>query len=248
MKKANNNLAIRLIGVSKKYFIHHEKPTLAERIIKNRDEEFWALKKINLSINKGQRIGIIGSNGSGKTTLLKIISGITEPSNGKVQTEGKIVSLIDLDAGFHPELTGDENIRLNGLLLGMSKREIEEKRSNIVAFADIGNFISAPFYTYSEGMKLRLGFAVAIHTDPDIVLLDENIAVGDKYFSQKSHNKIKDLLKSGKTILIVSHWLEFLKENCDKVIWMEKGRVKRSGGMKLLEQYAKYKPQGNKNG
>src|SRR3989304_6408892 len=170
-----NDIAVKLTAVSKKYIVHHEKPTLVENILsRGKNEEFWALKDINLTIQKGEKVGIIGPNGSGKTTLLEIIAGITSSTKGKVATYGKLVSLIELEAGFHPELTGEENIFLNGLLVGMPKEEVRTKFKDIVSFADIGRFIDAPFYTYSEGMKLRLGFSILAHTSPDIVLLDEN--------------------------------------------------------------------------
>ena len=198
--------AVELINVAKKYTIHHEKPTLAENIFsRKKKEEFWALKDINLIIKKGERIGIIGPNGSGKTTLLKIIAGITFPSVGTMTVNGKIISLIGLEAGFHPELTGEENIYLNGLLVGMSKKEIRSKMMKITKFANIGSFIDAPFYTYSLGMRLRLGFSIAVHTNLNIIVLDETVVVGDKKFREKSVKKINELFRAGKTVIFVSH-------------------------------------------
>jgi len=228
-----NKVVIKLSRVSKKYTLYHEKPTLVENIFSRKTkEEFEALKDINLKVEKGERVGIIGPNGSGKTTLLEIITGITTPTNGVVTTNGKIVSLIELDAGFHLDLTGEENIFLNGLIIGMTKREINSKLKKIIAFADIGQFIDAPMYTYSEGMKLRLGFSVVVHTNPDILVLDETLAVGDQNFKKKSFRKIKEFFTKGKTIIIVSHYLDFLKSSCDRAIWLHKGRIKKDGKVK----------------
>lgn len=230
-----NKVAVKLSGVSKKYTLHHGKPTLAENVFsRETKEEFWALKKINLTIKRGERVGIIGPNGSGKTTLLEIIVGITTPTTGDVTTKGKIVSLIELEAGFHPELTGEENIFLSGLLVGMSKNEIKVKLKDIISFADVDQFIDAPLYTYSGGMKLRLGFSVVVHTEPDTLVLDETLAVGDQDFQKKSFNKIKEFFVAGKTIIIVSHNLGFLKANCDRVIWLSNGRIKQDGPTKRV--------------
>ena len=225
--KSHDNTAIRLTSVSKRYTIHHEKPTLVEHLVNGRNEEFWALKDINLTINKGEKVGIIGPNGSGKTTLLKIIAGITTPTTGTLETHGKIVSLIDLEAGFHPDLTGIDNVYLNGMLLGMKKEEISRKLDEIISFADIGQFIDAPLFTYSSGMKLRLGFSVAIHADPDTLILDENISAGDADFQKKSSVKIQNFFKQGKTVIVVSHWLEFIKKNCQRILIMNKGEIVR---------------------
>lgn len=228
-----NDIAIRLTGVSKKYTIHHEKPTLVEKLVRGRDEEFWALNDINLTIRKGERVGIIGPNGSGKTTLLKIIAGITTPTAGTIETHGKIVSLIDLEAGFHPDLTGIQNIYLNGMLLGMKREEIDRKLKKIIAFADIGQFIDAPLFTYSSGMKLRLGFAVAVHADPDILILDEGLSVGDADFQKKSQYAIKKFFKKGKTILVATHIIEFIKRNCHRVLDVQRGAVVKNGSVQL---------------
>ncbi len=224
-KIAHGDGAITLTHVSKKYEIHHEKPTLVEKFVKGKNETFWALKDINLTIQRGEKVGIMGPNGSGKTTLLKIIAGITTPTSGMVETNGKIVSLIDLEAGFHLDLTGEQNIYLNGMLLGMNKRAIENTIDKIIAFAGIGKFIDTPLFTYSEGMKLRLGFSVAIHANPDIFLLDEGMNVGDSDFQEKTSKKIRDIYHSGKSIIIVSHWLEYIKKNCDRIITLHKGKI-----------------------
>lgn len=221
-----HNFAIKLSGISKRYTIHHEKPTLVEKFVRVRDETFWALKDINLEIKNEEKIGIIGNNGCGKTTLLKIITGITSPTQGKLRINGRIASLIDLDAGFQPELTGEENIYLNGLLLGMSKKEIKRKLHKIIEFSGLGKFIDAAFYTYSNGMKLRLGFSVAVNSDPDILLLDEVLAVGDQEFQKKSYKIIQNFFKQGKTIIFISHNLEVINELCPVTLWLKDGNVR----------------------
>jgi ABC-type polysaccharide/polyol phosphate transport system ATPase subunit len=235
--------AVSLINVSKKYVIHHEKPTLAENIFASRKkEEFFALKNINLAINMGERLGIVGPNGSGKTTLLEIIGSITTPSSGKVVTNGKTVSLIELGAGFHPDLTGEENIYVNGLLLGMSKDEIRSKFDQIISFADIGQFIDTPMYTYSGGMKLKLGFAIVAHANFDTLLLDEHLAVGDQEFREKSFDKIQEFVKQGKTIVIASHLLGYIKNYTTRTILLDKGRIIKDGpSKKVVSEYNKSK-------
>lgn len=236
-----NNLAIKLTGILKVYQLHCEKPTLVENIFhKNKREKFVALDKISLEIKKGEKVGLVGSNGSGKTTLLKIISGITTPNKGRVQTRGRLVSLIDLSAGFHPELTGRENIYQNAMLLGMSRDEIKNKLEKIIEYADIGDFINVPMYTYSDGMKLRLGFSIAVAANPDILVLDEGIVVGDENFHRKSIKKIGEMISEGKTMLMASHWIEYLRENCQRIIWIADGKIKMDGGIEILEKYLKF--------
>lgn len=235
-----NNIAIKLINVSKKYTIHHEKPTLAEKLFNGKYEDYWALRNINLDISQGMRIGLIGANGSGKTTLLKLIAGISHQTTGKVEVYGKIVSLIDLEAGFHPDLTGAQNIYLNGMLLGMKRSELDRKLSCIIDFADIGKFIDVPLFTYSEGMKLRLGFSVAIHSDPDILLLDENISVGDRDFSEKAWAWINRFAKSKKTLIFASHHLDMIKAFCNRIVLLEKGTIIKSGSYNaVVDKYLK---------
>lgn len=229
---------IILKGVTKRYIIRHQKPTLIENMLyKQRKEVYTALKDVSFSIREGERIGIVGKNGSGKTTLLKLLAKITKPQEGTLIIKGRTVSLIDLSAGFHPDLTGEENILLNGLVIGMTKREIDAKKDSIIAFADIGKFIDAPLYTYSVGMQLRLGFAIAIYANPDILILDEGFVVGDANFREKAGKKIKELIKQKKTLIMVSHWLEELEKNCNKILWLEEGRLVRFGDKKVIEEY-----------
>jgi ABC-type polysaccharide/polyol phosphate transport system ATPase subunit len=239
MNKMSNSIALRLDHITKEYVIHHEKPTLVEKFIKGKDERFVALNDITLLIKKGERVGIVGHNGSGKTTLLKIIAGITTPTRGLVKTYGKVVSLIDLEAGFHPDLTGIQNIYLNGMLLGMSKRSIDSRLSRIIRFADIRQFIDIPLYTYSSGMKLRLGFSIAIHSNPDTLILDEGFAVGDASFQKKTTRVIEAFFKQKKTIIVATQLLDFVRDNCTRVIILNRGTLTHSGPPSLIEKYKK---------
>lgn len=239
MEKINPHIAIQLSHISKKYEIHHEKPTLVEKFVNGPNETFWALTDINLTIHQGEKIGIIGPNGSGKTTILKIIAGITTPTTGSIKTVGKVISLIDLAAGFHEDLTGEQNIYLNGMLLGMKKEEIRSKLSSIIRFADIKQFIDTPLFTYSSGMKLRLGFAVAVHADPDILILDEGLSVGDENFQKKAFSKIQQFFRQGKTILTVTHNMLYITEYCNRVILLREGKMIRDGGPSVTSYYEK---------
>ncbi|MCL4338895.1 ABC transporter ATP-binding protein [Patescibacteria group bacterium] len=234
-----NNIVIKLDQVSKEYILHHQKPTLVENIFKlGHSESILALKNINLEIKRGEKIGIIGDNGSGKTTLLKIISGITTPTKGRVVVKGRIATLVDLEAGFHPDLTGEENIFINGMLLGMSKKEINNQFYKIIEYSGLSKFIDAPFYTYSSGMRLRLGFAIAIHSNPDILLLDEVLAVGDGEFQEKTYTTIQNLINEKKTIIYISHILPVITKLCQKVIWINKGTIQDIGRSdKMVKNY-----------
>jgi ABC-type polysaccharide/polyol phosphate transport system ATPase subunit len=231
---------VKLTNISKKYYLNHEKPTLTEQIIKRtKTEEFKALDKINLTIYQGEKVGVIGLNGAGKTTLLKIISDITTPTTGQVVTVGRKVSLIELEAGFHPDLSGYENIKLNGLIVGMTKQEIHDQFENICKFANINTFLDAPLYTYSEGMKLRLGFSIAVHTNPDILILDENISAGDIKFQQKSKKKIEEFFKEGKTVIVSSHWYDFIEQQCSRALLLDQGHIIADGKPSSIIQKSK---------
>ncbi len=192
-------------------------------------EEFWALKDISFEVEQGDKIGIIGQNGAGKSTLLKIISRITEPEKGKVSIKGRVASLLEVGTGFHPELTGRENIYLNGAILGMSKVEIGRKFDEIVSFAEIEKFLDTPVKRYSSGMYVRLAFAVAAHLEPEILLIDEVLAVGDAQFQKKCLGKMGEISKEGRTILFVSHNLTALKSLCSRAILLEKGLLIEDG-------------------
>lgn len=233
----NSKFAIRLSNVSKKYILHHEKPTLVESLFKKK-EEFWALKNIRIEVKRGEKLGIIGENGAGKSTLLKIITGITIPSSGKVESYGRIASLIDLEAGFEPDLTGEENIYINGLLLGMSKDEIKRSFRKIIEFSGIKKFIDSPLHTYSSGMKLRIGFSIAVHSDPDILIIDEIISAGDEEFRNKSYAKMQEFFAKKKTIILVSHNLGPIRKLCPRVLWLKKGKIKLFGeSKKVVSKY-----------
>lgn len=202
-----------------------------------RKSEFWALKDINFELKKGEILGVIGVNGSGKSTLLRILTGIFPPDMGKVTVKGNIGALIAVGAGFHPHFTGRENIYLNGTVLGMSREEIDEKFDEIVKFADIGNFLDAPVATYSSGMKVRLGFAVAIHSVPEVLLVDEVLSVGDIAFKKKCMEKMEEIKKNA-SIIFVSHSMNQVERICDKAILLDKGEVVYAGS--TLDTIQKY--------
>jgi ABC-type polysaccharide/polyol phosphate transport system ATPase subunit len=235
----NSQIAIRLTRLSKRYILHHQKPTLVENVFKfRRKEEIWALRNIDLEIIKGEKIAIIGDNGSGKTTMLKIITGVTSPTEGKVTVKGRLAALIDLEAGFHPELTGEENTYLNGMLSGMGKEEIQKKFDKIVKFSGLGKFIDTPFHTYSSGMRLRLGFSIAVHSNPDILLIDEVLSVGDQEFLAKSYQKMLEFFKKGKTFVFISHNLPIIPRLCNTTLWLKEGEIKMIGkSKKVLKTY-----------
>jgi len=226
------SIAIQLTNVNKKYEIHHEKPTLVEKFVKGRNETFWALRDINLTVKKGERVGVIGPNGSGKTTLLKIIAGITSPTIGAVHSNGKVVSLIDLEAGFHPDLTGIQNIFLSGLLLGIKRDSIIKNLHSIIDYADIKQFIDVPVFTYSSGMKLRLGFSIAVHSHPDILLLDEGLSFGDENFTIKARQTLGSSEYRKKTTMMVYHEPKQLREQCSRAIIIKKGAIVFDGELK----------------
>lgn len=220
---------VELKGIGKKYLMIHKRLTLLGNILgKKKDEGFWALKDINLIIRKGERVGILGPNAAGKTTLFKLIAGISTPTTGKIRIVGKVVSIMNLEAGFHPELTGEENIFINGMLIGMTKEEINGKLRKIIEFADIGKFIAAPFYTYSDGMKFRLALSIALVSNCDILIIDEVFISGDIDFQQKTIKAIRDIQKGeGITTIITSHIPLFVWAFSDTFYFLNKGRIKK---------------------
>lgn len=206
-----------------------------------RTTTFWALQDVTFSLRQGEMLGIIGRNGSGKSTLLKLIAGITKPTQGKVVVNGRLSALIELGGGFHPEISGRENIMINGIILGLSRKELLQKMDDIIAFSGLGDFIDAPVRTYSSGMFIRLGFSIAIHVDPEILLIDEILAVGDAKFGHKCIEKIEEYKNNQKTILLVSHDLSAVEKFCDRVVWLEKGRVMAEGHPReIIDQYLTY--------
>jgi ABC-2 type transport system ATP-binding protein/lipopolysaccharide transport system ATP-binding protein len=227
--------------IYQKYSARHRFQTFKSALIKGDlfrslrpDELVTALDDVTLSVEKGQTFGVIGENGSGKSTLLKVIAGIAKPTQGEVRTEGKISALIELGAGFHPEITGRENVFINGIMLGLTKKEIVAKFDQIVAFAELEEFIDAPVKTYSSGMYMRLGFAIAINVNPDILLIDEVLAVGDAAFVPKCLDRIDDFRRRQRTILFVSHDLNTVGKICDRVAWLKNGRVQMIGEPKRV--------------
>ena len=200
----------------------------------NPTETFMAVNNVTCSVPKGQTLGVIGRNGSGKSTLLKLVAGITKPTTGTVKVHGRISALIELGAGFHPEISGRENVFINGIMLGLTKREITRRFDEIVEFAELQEFIDAPVKNYSSGMYMRLGFAVAIHVDPEVLLVDEVLAVGDEGFTHKCLDKFAEFKRRGKTILLVTHSLGLVEKFCDEALWMDGGRMKVQGDPKRV--------------
>ena len=200
--------------------------------------DFWVFRDISFEVEKGDIVGIIGKNGAGKSTLLKIISGVLEATEGEVEVNGNIVPMLELGSGFDFELTGRENIFLNGAILGYSESFLKEKYDEIVEFSELGDFIDNPVRTYSSGMYMRLAFSVAINVQAEILLIDEILAVGDNHFQEKCFNKLIDLKNSGKTIVIVTHSMQQVKKFCDRAVWLYKGEVKMDGNVdEVLEEY-----------
>lgn len=240
------DLAIKFENVEK-YFLYAHQKTLKEMIqalFKRRKtlERIHALKNINLEIKKGETVGIIGRNGAGKSTLLKLIAGVSQPSSGKITVYGRVVPLIELGAGFHPELTGRENIFLNGVILGLSEKEIKSRIEKIIEFAEIKKFIDTPVKFYSSGMYMRLAFSVSIFVDPDILLVDEILSVGDIQFQNKCLARMDEFKKGGVTIIFVSHSLETVKKFCQRVIYLKEGKIIADGRPeKVIDYYLKEK-------
>jgi ABC-type polysaccharide/polyol phosphate transport system ATPase subunit len=195
----------------------------------NPDETFHALRGVSFSVRQGCTFGIVGRNGSGKSTALKVVAGITKPTTGTVSVQGRISALIELGAGFHPEISGRENVFINGIMLGLTKREITRRFDEIVEFAELEDFIDAPVKTYSSGMYMRLGFAVAIHVDPDVLLIDEVLAVGDESFTHKCLDKFAEFRRRNRTVLLVTHSLNLVERFCDEALWLNEGRARAMG-------------------
>lgn len=192
-------------------------------------EDFWALKDVSFEVPQGSTFGLIGSNGSGKSTLLKVLSKIYFPDTGRIDTNGRVAALLEVGSGFHPELSGRENIYLNGSILGMSKKYIDEKYESIVSFSGVEEFIDQPVKNYSSGMYVRLGFSVAIHVEPEILIVDEVLAVGDAEFQEKCRQKFMEFKSDGRTVILVSHSMGAVREMCDHAAWLDKGELRCFG-------------------
>jgi len=236
--------AIEVIDVSKVYRRHsrrHQLTTLKSALLSGSlignlkaDETFHAVEGVTFTVPQGSTYGVVGRNGSGKSTMLKLVAGITKPTTGVVRVHGRISALIELGAGFHPEISGRENVFINGIMLGLTKREVAKRFDEIVEFAELEDFIDAPVKTYSSGMYMRLGFAIAVHVDPDILLVDEVLAVGDEGFTHKCLDKFAEYRRRGKTILLVTHSLGLVQRFCDEAVWLDGGHVKATGDPKRV--------------
>src|SRR6266540_6808420 len=237
--RSDSGAAVRVEGMTKRYRRYGRKHTVGTlksallsgmgRRVLSPEASVPALVELSFEIARGEMVGIVGPNGSGKSTLLKLLAGIVRPTRGSVEVRGRLAALLELGAGFHPEISGRENIEINGLLLGLTRKEIAKRFDEIVRFADLEEFLDAPVKTYSSGMAVRLGFSIAAHCDPDVLLVDEVLAVGDEAFSRRSLEKFAEFERAGKTLLFVSHDLGLIAERCHRAIWFDRGRVAADG-------------------
>jgi ABC-type polysaccharide/polyol phosphate transport system ATPase subunit len=235
---------VRLHNVSK-WFRHHTGPKLMRDHLRDLfrgtppEHRFYALKNVNLAVRQGESVAIIGRNGAGKSTMLSVIAGLCDPDSGSVETNGTVSALMEMGAGFHYDLTGAENVRLNASLLGLSRRRVDELFPTIVEFSGIADFIDEPVRTYSSGMVMRLAFAVAAHVESDVMILDEVIAVGDQHFADRCLDRLRQLQHAGKTLLFVSHSSEIVSQFCDRAVWLDHGEVVMDGAAgSVLASYA----------
>ncbi len=233
-------MIIRANDISMRYLMTYDRiQSIKEYIVqmlrgKIKYEEFWALKNVSFEVERGEVVGIIGHNGAGKSTLLKVISGILKPTGGELEVHGNVVPMLELGSGFDHDLTGRENIFLNGSILGYSEKYLKEKYDQIVEFSELGKFIDVPIRNYSSGMLMRLAFSIATVVQPEILIVDEILAVGDAAFQEKSKARMLELMSGGTTVLFVSHSLEQIREMCDRVIWLEHGQIKAIGATKEI--------------
>jgi len=240
-----NQVAITVKNVQKTFNVYLDKAnTVKERLLflfsRNRKEKREVLKDINIEINKGEVVALIGTNGSGKSTLLKLMTKIIYPNKGKIETNGKLTSLLELGAGFHPDFSGRENIYFNASIFGLTRKEIDERLDKIIEFSELENFIDNPVRTYSSGMYMRLAFSVAINVNADILLIDEILSVGDEHFQKKCYNKMLELKEEGKTMVFVTHGMETVKKLCTRAIWLYEGNVKMDGDTEeVVNEYVK---------
>lgn len=232
--KNENEIAIKVTNVYKSFNIYFDRAnTLKERLLfigkRNKREKREILNNINLDIKKGETVALIGVNGSGKSTLLKLMTKIIYPNEGTIETNGKLTSLLELGAGFHPDFSGRENIYFNASIFGLTKKEIDDRLDKIIDFSELGEYIDNPVRTYSSGMYMRLAFSVAINVDAEILLIDEILSVGDQHFQEKCFNKMRQLRKEGKTMVFVTHSMDSVKQLCNRAIWLYEGKVKLDG-------------------
>ncbi len=234
--------AVEVRNVSKTFRVYHDRnQSIKATVLKGgraKYEEFWALRDVSLDVPQGETFGLLGLNGSGKSTLLKCIAGILQPNAGTIVSRGRMAAMLEVGSGFHPELTGRENIYLNGAILGMSDREVDRKLESIIDFAGVERFIDHPVKNYSSGMYVRLGFSVAIHTEPELMLVDEVLSVGDKDFQAKCLQKFDDLKADGKTVVVVSHSMGTMRTFCDRAAWLEHGELQAIGrASEIVDRY-----------
>ena len=243
MKENDNHIAIKVDHVYKSFNIYYDRAnTLKERMLffarNKRREKREVLNDINLDIKKGETVALIGVNGSGKSTLLKLMTQIIFPNRGTIETNGKLTSLLELGAGFHPDFSGRENIYFNSSIFGLTKKEIDARLDQIIEFSELKDFIDNPVRTYSSGMYMRLAFSVAINVDADILLIDEILSVGDQHFQEKCFNKMRELKKEGKTMVFVTHSMESVKNLCDRAVWLYNGKIRMDGNTdKVVNEY-----------
>jgi ABC-type polysaccharide/polyol phosphate transport system ATPase subunit len=244
MAVINSKYAVEVKNITKNYVIRHQKnPSLKDAILKGKDkyEKFLALDDVSFNVNHSETFGIIGSNGSGKSTLLKLMAKVLKPTKGEIAVNGTVSALLELGAGFHQDLTGRENVYLNASILGLKRKEISSRFDEIVEFSELERFIDMPVKSYSSGMYMRLGFSIAINVNPDILLVDEVLAVGDQAFQSKCYKVIYDFVRRGKTIIIVSHDLETISDLCQRVIFLKNGRIEEIGdSIKVVSTYRSY--------
>ncbi len=238
-----NNISMRFnLGIEKGFSLKQGFVDLFKKDKKNKpkNNEFWALKNVDFKIKKGEVIGFIGSNGAGKSTLLKIVAGVMKPTKGNIKAYGNICPMIELGAGFDPQLTARENIYLNGAVMGYSKELINSKFQEIVDFSELKDFLDVPVQNFSSGMIARLAFSIATIVEPEILIVDEILSVGDIAFQAKSEAKMMSMITGGTTVLYVSHSLESIRKLCDRVVWIEHGEVQKIGGKEICDDYLKY--------
>lgn len=241
----NKDIAIKVDHVYKSFNIYYDRAnTLKERVLfwtrNKRREKREILKDINLEIKKGETVALIGVNGSGKSTLLKLMTQIIFPNKGTIETHGKLTSLLELGAGFHPDFSGRENIYFNSSIFGLTKKEIDKRLNQIIEFSELQDFIDNPVRTYSSGMYMRLAFSVAINVDADILLIDEILSVGDQHFQEKCFKKMRELREQGKTMVFVTHSMDSVRNLCDRAIWLYDGQVRMDGNtQEVIDEYLK---------
>lgn len=243
-----NDVSMRFnLGIEKGFSLKQWFVDIGKRKNKKNKAEFWALKNVDFKINKGEVVGFIGSNGAGKSTLLKVVAGVMKPTKGNVKVYGNICPMIELGAGFDPQLTARENIYLNGAVMGYSKALIDSKFDEIVEFSELKDFLDVPVQNFSSGMVARLAFSIATIVDPEILIVDEILSVGDMAFQAKSEAKMMQMIGGGTTVLFVSHSVEQIKKMCDRVVWIEHGVVQKIGGKNVCDEYIKFMKNHMKN-